>query len=60
LVSPSTHPHRSPPPLLSHTTPYSPLIHFLSIPMSPLSLITRLSMISAEETLISKDQPTPT
>merc|ERR1740115_316095 len=26
LVSPSTHPHRSPPPLLSHTTPCSPPI----------------------------------
>merc|ERR1712127_858036 len=30
LVSPSTHPHRSPPPLSSHTTPCSPPIPSLS------------------------------
>merc|ERR1711871_1542937 len=59
-VSPSTHPHRSPPPLLSHTTPCSPLTPFWSTPMLPLSLITRPSTISAEETSISRDQPTPT
>merc|ERR1711865_935421 len=58
--SPSIHPHRSPPPLLNHTTPSSPLIPFLSTPMSPLSSITKPSMISAEETLILRDQPTPT
>merc|ERR1712127_893693 len=59
-VSPSTHPHRSPPPLLSHTTPSSPLPPSSSTPMSPLSSITKPSMISAEETSISRDQPTPT
>merc|ERR1712166_1286110 len=59
-VSPSTHPHRSPPPLLSHTTPSCPPILFSSIPMSLSSLITRPSMISAEEISISRDQPTPT
>merc|ERR1719329_759158 len=36
-VSPSTHPHRFPPPLLSHTTPSSPPTLFSSTPMSPLS-----------------------
>merc|ERR1712167_413686 len=56
----STHPHRSQPPLLSHTTPSSQPTLFLSIPMSPLSSITKPSMISAEETLILRDQPTPT
>merc|ERR1711935_1185532 len=56
----STHPHRSQPPLLNHTTPSSQLTPFLSIPMSLLSSITKPSMISAEETLISRDQPTPT
>merc|ERR1719473_1950425 len=56
----STHPHRSPPPLLSHTTPSSQPTLFLSIPMSPLSSITKPSMISAEEILILRDQPTPT
>merc|ERR1719473_2077791 len=50
--SSSTHPHRSPPPLLSHTTLFS------SIPMSPSSSITKPSMISAEETSILRDQPT--
>merc|ERR1711937_968341 len=59
-VSPSTHPHRSQPPLLSHTTPCSPLTPSLSTPMLPLSSITKPSMISAEETSISRDQPTPT
>merc|ERR1712139_518271 len=59
-VSPSTHPHRSPPQLLSHTTPSSQPPPSLSIPMLPLCLITRLFMISAEETWISRDQPTPT
>merc|ERR1712139_189945 len=34
-VSPSTHPHRSPPPLLSHTTPFSPPTPSSSTPMSP-------------------------
>merc|ERR1711990_1174227 len=56
----STHPHKSPPPLLSHTTPSSQLTLFLSTPMSPSSSITKPSMISAEETLILRDQPTPT
>merc|ERR1711885_69373 len=54
-VSPSTHPHRSPLPLLSHTTPCSPLTPFWSTPMLPLSLITRPFTISAEETSISRD-----
>merc|ERR1712167_15284 len=60
LVSPSTHPHKFLLPLLSHTTPYFLHILFLSIPMLPLCLITRLFMISAEEFLILRDQPTPT
>merc|ERR1711935_937106 len=60
LVSPSTHPHRSPPLLLSHTTPSCPPILFLSTPMSPLCLTTKLSTISAEEPSILRDQPTPT
>merc|ERR1711935_378336 len=59
-VSLSTHPHRSQPPLLSHTTPSSQLTLFLSIPMSLLSSITKPSMISAEEISTLKDQPTPT
>merc|ERR1712100_517574 len=33
-VSPSTHPHKSPPPLLSHTTPFSPLTPSSSTLMS--------------------------
>merc|ERR1712166_557313 len=33
--SPSIHPHRSPQPLLSHTTPSSPLTPSSSTPMSP-------------------------
>merc|ERR1711981_432040 len=52
LVSPSTHPHKFPLQLLSHTTPSFLHILFLSIPMLPLCLITRLFMISAEEILI--------
>merc|ERR1712086_479912 len=32
-VSPSTHPHKSPPPLLSHTTQFSPPIPSSSTPM---------------------------
>merc|ERR1711935_320474 len=32
-VSPSIHPHKSPPPLLSHTTPFSPLTPSSSTPM---------------------------
>merc|ERR1712100_855392 len=59
-VSPCTHPHRSPPPLLSHTTLSCPLTPFLSTLMSLSSLITRLSTISAEETSTLRDQPTPT
>merc|ERR1719473_265107 len=59
-VSPSTHPHRFPPPLLSHTTPCSPPTPSLSTPMSPSSSITRPSTISAEETSTLRDQPTPT
>merc|ERR1719272_2444269 len=59
-VSSCTHPHKFPPPLLSHTTPSSPPILFLSILMSPSSSITKPSMISAEEILILRDQPTPT
>merc|ERR1712166_1521996 len=34
--SPSIHPHKSPPPLLSHIAPSSPLTPSLSTPMSPL------------------------
>merc|ERR1712127_232992 len=60
LVSPCTHPHRSPLPLLSHTTPCSPPIPSWSTLMLLLSLITRLSTISAEETSILRDQLTPT
>merc|ERR1711937_923806 len=59
-VSPSTHPHRSPPPLLSHTTPFSQLTPSSSTPMSPSCSIMRPFTISAEETSISRDQPTPT
>merc|ERR1711881_825679 len=60
LVSPSTHPHRSPLLLLSHTTPSSPLTLFLSTPMSLSCLTTKPSTISAEEPLILRDPPTPT
>jgi hypothetical protein len=45
---------------LSHTTLFSQLTHFLSTLMSPLFLITKPSMIFAEETSISRDQLTPT
>merc|ERR1712164_148164 len=58
--SPSIHPHKSLPPLLSHTTPFSQPTPSLSTLMSLLSSITKPSMISAEETSISRDQPTPT
>merc|ERR1711981_918337 len=60
LVSPSTHLPKSPPLLLSHTTPSSPLTLFLSIPMSLSCLTTKPSTISAEEPLILRDPPTPT
>merc|ERR1712113_231368 len=56
----STHPHRSPLLLLSHTTPCSPPTPSLSTPMLPLCSTTRPSTISAEETSILRDQPTPT
>merc|ERR1711939_1038927 len=56
----STHPHRSPPPLLSHTTPSSQPTLSSSTLMSLSSSITKPSMISAEETSILRDQPTPT
>merc|ERR1712083_217898 len=59
-VSSSTHPHRSQLPLLSHTTQSSQPTLSSSIPMLLLSSITKPSMISAEETSISRDQPTPT
>merc|ERR1712176_873570 len=59
-VSPSTHPHKSPPPLLSHTTPSSPPTPSSSTPMSPSCSTMRPFTISAEETSILRDQPTPT
>merc|ERR1719265_3053629 len=55
-----THPHKFQLPLLSHTTQFSLPIHFLSILMLLLSLITKPFMTFAEETLILRDQPTPT
>merc|ERR1711939_427986 len=58
--SPSTHPHKSPPPLSSHTTQSSPLTPSLSTPMSLSCSTTKPSTISAEETLTLRDQPTPT
>merc|ERR1719327_2413798 len=58
--SPSTHPHKSPPPLLSHTTPSSPPTPSSSTPMSPSCSTMRPFTISAEETWILRDQPTPT
>merc|ERR1711881_66027 len=58
--SPSTHPHRSAPPLLSHTTPCSPPTPSLSTPMSPSCSTTKLSTISAGETSTLSAQPTPT
>jgi hypothetical protein len=60
LVSLFTHHHKFQLQSLSHTTLCSQLTLFLSILMSLSSLITKLSMISAEETSISKDQPIPT
>ena len=54
------HPHKSQLLSLSHTTLSFQLTLFLSTLMSLSSLITKLSMIFAEETLILKDQPTPT
>merc|ERR1712178_628757 len=59
-VSLCTHPHRFPPQLLSHTTPFSPPTLSSSTLMSPSCSTMRPSMISAEETSISRDQPTPT
>merc|ERR1711953_169299 len=59
-VSPSTHPHRSPPPLLSHTTPCSQPTPSLSTPMSPSCSTTKPSTTSAEETSTLSAQPTPT
>merc|ERR1711976_823670 len=59
-VSPSTHPHRSPPLLLSHTTPSCPPTLSSSTLMSPSCSTTRPSMISAVEPPILRDQPTPT
>merc|ERR1712048_11191 len=59
-VSPSILPLKSPLPLLSLTTPFSPPTLSSSTPMSPSCSTTRPSMISAEETSISRDQPTPT
>merc|ERR1711998_506728 len=55
----STHPHKFQLPLLSHITQSSQPTPSLSTPMLPLSSITKPSMISAEETSISRDQPTP-
>ena len=54
------HPHKSQLPSLSHTIQFFQLTLFLSTPMLQLFLITKPSMIFAEETLISKDQLTPT
>ena len=59
-VSLSTHPHKFQLQSLSHTTLYSQLTHFLNTPMLLSFLIMKPSMISAEETLISRDQLTPT
>ena len=58
LDSPCIHHHKSQPPSLSHTTLSFQLTLSLSTLMSPLFLITKLSMISAEEILILKDQLT--
>jgi hypothetical protein len=54
------HPHKSQLLSLSHKTLSFQLTLFLSTLMSLSSLITKLSMIFAEETSILKDQPTPT
>jgi len=59
-VSQSTHPHKSPLLLLNLITQSFQLTHFLNILMLLLCLITKLSMISAEELLILKDQLTLT
>jgi len=59
-VSQSTHPHKSLPLLLNHTTPSFQPTLFLNILMSLLCLIMKLSTISVEELLISKDQLTLT
>merc|ERR1712151_169324 len=59
-ASPCTHPHRSPPPSLSHTTPCSPPTPSSSTPMLPSCSTTRPSTISAAATSISSAQPTPT
>merc|ERR1719515_657937 len=59
-VSPSILPLKSPPLLLSLTTPSSPPTLSSSTPMLPLCLITRPFTISAEETSILRDPPTPT
>merc|ERR1711881_267894 len=47
-ASPSTHPHKSPPPSLSHTTLCSPPTPSLSTPMLPSCSTTRLSTTSAD------------
>ena len=59
-VSLSTHPHKSPLLLLNHITQSFQLTPFLNILMSLSCLITKLSMIYAEELLILKDQLTLT
>merc|ERR1711981_36211 len=59
-VSPSTHPHKSPPLSLNHTTQSFPPIHSLNILMLLSCLITKPSTISAEELWTLRDQPTPT
>merc|ERR1719392_494212 len=59
-VSPSILPLKSPPLLLSLTTPSSPPTLSSSTPMLPSCSTTRPSTISAEETSILRDPPTPT
>jgi len=59
-VSPSTHLPKFQPLLLNPTTPFFPPIPFLNILMSVSCSTMKLSMISAEETSISKDPPTLT
>merc|ERR1712178_218858 len=59
-VSPSILLLRFPPPLLSHTTPFSLPTLSSSTLMSLLCSTMRPFMISAEETSISRDPPTPT
>merc|ERR1712178_47814 len=59
-VSPSILPLKSPPLLSSPTTPFSPPTLSSSTLMSPSCSTMRPSMISAEETSISRDPPTPT